>query len=404
MRQSSRRHDLDWLRILLFGLLVPYHVGFGFIGYGDQVYGFSNQILAGQGFETYLDWSHSWRLPALFMISGVGCYFFLNRKSSVDFVKQRLLRLIVPLLFASLFLNWSMELATGWATGTPTSMVGVLYDWFGSPSVKHVMHLWFLVNLTIYSLVALPLFLHLLKTRHQLHPLMMLAIIAGMIVLTEVLKKPMAKGFFGQGYEFIYYFSFFVSGFWIMTQGERFWDVLKECRFVFLVLAVMTFILNVQVPGMYREIGHSASDVQMFVLGGWVQNGLSFHSVPSVTLALIHSLNSFFWCMAILGFGAQHLNKTHWSLPILSRLVYPFYIIHLPVMYFGFVLVLGTEYSWGLEFIALNVFTFAGSCVLVWMADQMPRARLFFGLTPPLVPQAPKPLPQWKPVLEPTRA
>jgi hypothetical protein len=142
----------------------------------------------------------------------------------------------------------------------------------------------------------------------------------------------------------------------------------------------------------------------MFVLGGWVQSGLAFHSWPSFILAMIHSLNSFFWCMAIFGFAAEHLNKPHWSLPILSRLVYPFYIVHLPVMYFGFVLVVDTNYSWGLEFIALNAFTFAGTCVLVWVADQLPQARLFFGLTPPLSLQTPKPVPQWKPVLEPTRA
>jgi surface polysaccharide O-acyltransferase-like enzyme len=256
----------------------------------------------------------------------------------------------------------------------------------------------------IYSIVALPLFVHLLKTRHQLNPLVMFAVVAGLIILSEVLKKPFDKGFFGQGYEFLYYFAFFVSGFWMMTQGDRFWKTLGEFRFVFLVLGVMCFIINVQAPEMLRDIGYSHTEAQMYVLGGWVEGGMAFHSIPSLGLALAHSLNSFFWCMAIFGFAMVHLNKMHWMLPILSRLVYPFYIIHLPVMFFGFVFVVQTEVSWGLEFAMLNIATFAGTCLVVWTVDQMPKARPFFGLTAPLVPKRPIPIPQWEPGMKPQPA
>jgi len=32
--KKVRRHDIDWLRVILFGLLIPFHVGLvlGFIG------------------------------------------------------------------------------------------------------------------------------------------------------------------------------------------------------------------------------------------------------------------------------------------------------------------------------------------------------------------------------------
>ena len=29
MEQTVRRHDIDWLRVILFGLLVPFHVAIG---------------------------------------------------------------------------------------------------------------------------------------------------------------------------------------------------------------------------------------------------------------------------------------------------------------------------------------------------------------------------------------
>jgi hypothetical protein len=43
----ARRHDLDWLRVMLFGLLVPYHAAIGFVGYGHTIYGYRNHEAAG---------------------------------------------------------------------------------------------------------------------------------------------------------------------------------------------------------------------------------------------------------------------------------------------------------------------------------------------------------------------
>jgi hypothetical protein len=34
----DRRHDLDWLRVLLFALLVPHHVAVGFVDWGVDIY------------------------------------------------------------------------------------------------------------------------------------------------------------------------------------------------------------------------------------------------------------------------------------------------------------------------------------------------------------------------------
>ena len=39
MTQSIRRHDIDWLRVILFGLLVPFHIAIGvyWTTYGDHI-------------------------------------------------------------------------------------------------------------------------------------------------------------------------------------------------------------------------------------------------------------------------------------------------------------------------------------------------------------------------------
>ena len=36
---KTRRHDIDWLRVILFGLLIPFHVAIGvyWSTYGDEI-------------------------------------------------------------------------------------------------------------------------------------------------------------------------------------------------------------------------------------------------------------------------------------------------------------------------------------------------------------------------------
>ena len=86
--KTIRRYDIDWLRIILFGLLIPFHVAIGVYWnlYGGEV----NPNMAGlDGEERWeiaekgndyttdsveftsmiLHWMHQWRIAALFMIS-----------------------------------------------------------------------------------------------------------------------------------------------------------------------------------------------------------------------------------------------------------------------------------------------------------------------------------------------
>jgi len=43
--KSLRRHDLDWLRVIVFWILIVFHVAVGFVDWG--VYGYQNNKTAG---------------------------------------------------------------------------------------------------------------------------------------------------------------------------------------------------------------------------------------------------------------------------------------------------------------------------------------------------------------------
>ena len=51
---SERRYELDWLRVILFGILVIYHGALGFGPHAAEVYAFENDQTGGPVLELAL--------------------------------------------------------------------------------------------------------------------------------------------------------------------------------------------------------------------------------------------------------------------------------------------------------------------------------------------------------------
>ena len=90
----QRRFDLDWVRILAFALLVPYHVGMYYVSWDWHVK--SPELVP--ALEPFMILSAPWRLALLFLVSGVATAH-LRAKLPVGFLRQRSWRLLLPLLF-----------------------------------------------------------------------------------------------------------------------------------------------------------------------------------------------------------------------------------------------------------------------------------------------------------------
>ena len=106
--KKVRRHDIDWLRVILFALLIPFHVGIGVYWnlYGDEVNpnfeGLSREErweIAENGNDytsesvdfpsMLLHWMHEWWLAGLFMISGMGTAFAVKNRTWGLFLRER---------------------------------------------------------------------------------------------------------------------------------------------------------------------------------------------------------------------------------------------------------------------------------------------------------------------------
>ena len=90
---SERRIDLDWVRILAFGLLIFYHVGMLYVSWGFHIK--SEHRLT--WLEPVMLVLNPWRLSLLFLVSGVASRFMLGKVRLAAFARARSARLLIPL-------------------------------------------------------------------------------------------------------------------------------------------------------------------------------------------------------------------------------------------------------------------------------------------------------------------
>ncbi|WJV30581.1 acyltransferase family protein [Rossellomorea sp. AcN35-11] len=90
-----RKHYIDVIRIVAIMLLIPFHTARIFDYYPFYIKDDESLIL--QLFAIFLS---QWRMPILFLVSGVGTYFILRSRSNRAFIGDRLKRLLIPFIFA----------------------------------------------------------------------------------------------------------------------------------------------------------------------------------------------------------------------------------------------------------------------------------------------------------------
>ena len=370
-QKPERRYDIDWLRVILFGLLIPFHVAIGvyWSTYGEDINPNitddpdDRKEIAEEGNDytydsvdptsMFLHWMHQWRLAALFMISGMGTAFAFKRRSWKTFLTERLQRLLVPMFFGM----WTVGFAGGIITGSvdlegntvlDTLIAFILHVFLTSfvfwvPLFGKIIalgHLWFLWNLFLYSLLCVPIF-HIVQKNVDgnlataLRSIFTIRFGLGIFILfptllaiTELVFKPWFPGFIGIGYEWVWYLAFFLFGYICIISRDRYYEFLDTNRKVITVVTMLLTITFVIIRLQQHEDGVPYMD------GGWIEQGI-FHNEMTVLSCFIHSFHAWFWCLTIFAWGSHLLNKRSSSLTYLNQGVYPFYIVHMPITFAG---------------------------------------------------------------------
>ena len=98
---SERWFWLDWIRVLSIGAVFLFHSGMPFVI--DSTWHITNSQpdLMISLFNIILT---SWIMPLFFVVSGIGTYFSLSRRSPGQFAWERFKRLMIPFMVTGLLL------------------------------------------------------------------------------------------------------------------------------------------------------------------------------------------------------------------------------------------------------------------------------------------------------------
>lgn len=367
--EKIRRYDLDWLRILVFGLLIFYHVGMFFVPWGWHI---KNNEISGDMRWPML-FVNQWRLASLFLISGMGTRFALSFRTGKEFSMERIKRLLIPLIFGMLVIVapqvYFERLANDQFTGSyfqffPSEYFNGIY-----PSGNFSWHhLWFLPYLLIFSLILSPLFVFLRdhpnnkfinwnKRIIKLKWGLLIYIIP--LYLTEAFLEPffpVTHALVDDWFTFFNFLIIFFYGFLFISCKNEFWiaiDRLKRPALIGGVLAFSLFIFIIHYEdNIYRHF----------------------------TEALVKVLNMWLWLIAIFGYGAHYLNKQSKRLKYLNEAVYPFYILHQTITVTAAYYLMNLDWSITVKFIILSVITFGGSWMIYEFVRRFNFLRPLFGL------------------------
>jgi glucan biosynthesis protein C len=130
---------------MLFG--IPFHAAFAFTG----IAWFVTSPDPSPTLAAFAEFLHVWRMPAFFVVAGFFATLILGRRDRNTWIRGRVKRLGLPLLFGLLTVVPATWLIAGYArTGNWGDTVAFALSQLAGPSPWWTIHLWFLVELLIY--------------------------------------------------------------------------------------------------------------------------------------------------------------------------------------------------------------------------------------------------------------
>ena len=317
MANKIRRYDLDWLRVLVFGILIFYHVGMFFVPWGWHI---KNNVLY-EWLQYPMLFVNQWRLAILFVISGMGTSYALAYRSGKVFRKERLRRLGIPLLVGMLIVVppqiYFERLVEGQFSGSyldyyfSDAFIGI----YPSGNISW-HHLWFLPYLLIFSLVLSPIFIYLrnhpdcgfLKGVKKLiaQPFGLFLFIIPLYFAEAFVEPffPVTHALIDDWFSIMNYMILFFYGFLLITLKDVFWKKVDDIKSYALGIGIVSFAI---------------------LIWYWQQeDSVLIH----FTEAFFKVLNFWSWIIAIFGYSAKYLNRKSSVLKYCNEAVYPFYILH----------------------------------------------------------------------------
>jgi glucan biosynthesis protein C len=364
----DRQHYIDWLRVVATIGIFLFHNSRAY-DYGDWSIKNAQTTL---GATQFVEFMNIWMMPMFFVLSGASVYFSLRSRTGGSFLKERFLRIMVPWLVTGIFLMappqvYLERVSHGEFTGNFFQFLSHYFDGlygFGGNFAFHGMHIWYLMQLSIFSVVMLPLFLP--RAKSGISPAQSLATKLGHAWVLPLLIVPIGiasliSGLIGLSFteqmgswDILAYAMFFISGY-VLFASAGLQAAIKRLGGWFLLAAVVLSTLHLILKFSVQPAFYDSIDLRGLASWGWV--------------------------VGLLWLGGRLLNFTNRFLAHVNEMVLPFYILHQTVIVAVAYFIVQTRMPVLAKYGITVVIAFAGIVVLYeGLVTRVGVLRFLFGM------------------------
>jgi len=312
---QSRKYFIDWLRIALIVSVFFFHIG--------MIFDNSNWPVKNEVKFDFLDkimgFFHLWRMPLLFLVSGIGTFYALGFRTTKIYLKERTVRVFVPYIIGVFTL---IPIQVYFEKRNDYDSFSHFYSEFfvgiypiGNFSWTH--HLWFLLYLFLMSLILAP-FLNYFRDKRFTKfrdsivnfsskklglNWFVLVLFVSQIILTgneEILAVNLSK--------FIFYFLFFLIGF-LLVSDNRIPIIIEEQKRLFFYQTLIIIFLIFSRKYLISDI-----------------------TILEYSKIFLKSYLTWSCGMTMIGYFKKYFNKDSKYRKQLNEGIYPFYLLHQPAI------------------------------------------------------------------------
>lgn len=315
---KTRKFYIDWLRIALILSVFLFHIGMFFNTWGWHV---KNNVQL-TWLSPVMEFLHYWRMPLLFLVSGVGTYYALGYRTVKQYLKERSIRIFFPFL-VGLFTLVPVQVYIE-KINQYDSLINFYPEMFNGIYPKGNFswhHLWFLLYLFIIALLISPFLNYLrsssfLKIRNRMLKASSGALGLNWFLLPLVGSQAILRQYFPDSTHalfndwayFVYYLLFFLAGFIFISSDQLVETIVKQRRLYLGQTLVFTALLF---SSPYLISNATVLDYTYGISG----------------IALAWSCG-----LAAIGYAKKYLNKDASYRKIANEGIYPFYLVHQPII------------------------------------------------------------------------
>jgi glucan biosynthesis protein C len=390
--QADRLYYLDWLRVFAIFVVFLHHCGKIFDYHTTVVF----NTVRSPVLSAFREFNFLWIMPLFFILSGAAVFLSKRSDKTGQFIKARILRLLVPLIFIGTFIInplyvyierlFSNQAASGFIQWYPHFFDGI-YGFGGNfAPLGQGTHLWYLEFLFVYSLILLPLFVRSKKqgtsflSRLSIHFEKPWALFFLFLPISAFAAAFEIIGLGGVrvmgGWDPISFLLFFSYGYLIFSNN-KIQETIRKYAAIYLILALALtalyldshFGVNLKIPGVTRH--------------DLAENGASLplnHFVWTAVQAF-RGLLAWCWLIGLLGLGRRFLNFNNKFLGYANEGVLPFYILHHTVIYIIGFYVIQQSIGVGTKYLIISTGSFAViMAIYEILVRRVSISRILFGM------------------------